>query len=139
MKQKRKGLKDNTWMSRPCNSSSSNTSEPPSIQTWAKSNPACSMVMDPGSSAPSSSSEVSSNKQRVSNSKVHQGGCCPNMLTQEMEFIYIGGLSLPEDLNTSLLGPTIISPFGSFSAFTTISSSLNCFCADFVSYEKRNY
>ena len=137
MKQKRKGFKENTWMSRPCNSPSSNASElSSSIKTRAQSNLACSWVEDSGSSASSSSLGISSNQQRLSNNKDHQGGCCPNMLTQEMEFIYTGRLSLAGGHGTSLLDPTIISPLGSPSAFTTTSSSLNHFCACSESYEK---
>ena len=58
------------------------------------------------------------------------------MFTQEIEFIYTGGVSLPGDLITSPLGPTIIPPSNSSSPFTTISSSLNHFWACSVSYKK---
>ena len=110
MKQKRNGFKENTWMSRPCDSLFSNASDPPSsIQTQAMLSQAC-----PSSSSVPSSSEVSSNKQRVAHNKDHKGSCCPNMFTQEMEFIYIGRVSLPGGLHLApLLFPSQTLPLPS--------------------------
>ena len=61
------------------------------------------------------------------------------MLTQELKCIYIGRVPYQGGHSTSPLGPTIISHSGSPSAFTTISSSLNCFYACSVFYEKEKW
>ena len=84
---------------------------PSSIQIWAKSNLAYSWIGDPGYSASSSSSEVSSNKQRVSNNKDHQEDCSPNMFTQHMEFTYTGKCPCLEIILLHCSAPLLFPPW----------------------------
>ena len=125
-KTKRKGFKENTWMSRPCHSPSSNAGEAPSsIQTQAQSNTICSWVEDSGSSASSFSLEVSSNKQRVSNNKDQKGAVLTCLLKDRIysyrECPYLEVL-VPLHL-TSLLFPPWALPLPSLSppvSFTSV-------------------
>ena len=62
------------------------------------------------------------------------------MLTQEMEFIYKGGVSLPKDLITTLLGPTIIPTLGLLPLPTLLSPPASITSVPAVYHTKRrNY
>ena len=127
-----RGLEEpNSWASSLWALLSAKAGEPPSsIQVQAQSNSKCSLVETSGSSVSPTSSSGSSNYQRPA-VQIH--------LKREEHLFEKDLISIPRGLRTSPPEPAIVSPSGSFSAFTSVPTILfnsNNFCNCNTSYRK---